>query len=311
MSHDASVLFNRLLARGKFRHVQILLKVAELGSLQRAADSIGMTQSSVTQGLAYLERLLEVQLFERHARGVRPTQACEDLLPVARRMLIGVADGAEVVAARRQRIGGAIRLVASVGAMNGLLLDVLPRFAQRHPDVTVHLSEAEGDDQLLAIARGEADLVACRRPPVIPEGWHFIPVREDRFAVLARADHPLVRKRSLGWPQLADETWLLAPTGSAARERFDELTANLPHPIRTYPVVTRSTAMLWWLSQQENLLSFLPLNFVRPLLDAGLLRELKLRPLYMLEPLGLMCPIAGPFGAWRQLVDFMNPEVPH
>jgi DNA-binding transcriptional LysR family regulator len=311
LSNNASVLFNRLLARGKFRHVQILLKVAELGSLQRAADSIGMTQSSVTQGLAYLERLLEVQLFERHARGVRPTQACEDLLPVARRMLIGVADGAEVVAAQRQRIGGAIRLVASVGAMNGLLLDVLPRFAQRHPDVTVQLSEAEGDDQLLAIARGEADLVACRRPPVIPEGWHFMPVREDRLAVLARADHPLARKRSLGWPQLVDETWLLAPTASAARERFDELTANLPRPIRTYPVVTRSTAMLWLLLQQENLLSFLPLNFVRPLLDAGSLRELKLRPLYMLEPLGLMCPNAGPLGAWRQLVDFMNPEAPH
>lgn len=308
MSHDASILFNRLLARGKFRHVQILLKVAELGSLQRAADSIGMTQSSVTQGLAYLERLLEVQLFERHARGVRPTQACEDLVPVARRMLIGVADGAEVVAARQQRIGGAIRLVASVGAMNGLLLDMLPRFAQQHPDVTVQLSEAEGDDQLLAIARGEADLVACRRPPVIPEGWHFMPVREDRFAVLARADHPLARKRTtMGWSQLVDETWLLAPTGSAARLRFDELTAALPRPIRTYPVVTRSPAMLWWLLQKEHLLAFLPLSFVRPLIEVGTLCEVKLRPLSILEPLGLLCPNAGRFGASQQLIDFIRP----
>ncbi len=307
MNHAASVLFNRLLARGKFRHVQILLKVAELGSLQRASGSMGMTQSSVTQALAYLERLLDVQLFERHARGVRPTAACDDLLPVARRLLIGVAEGADVIAARRQRIGGAIRLVASVGAMNGLLLDVLPRFAQRHPDVTVQLSEAEGDDQLLSIARGEADLVACRRPPVIPEGWHFMPVREDRFAVLAGADHPLARKRSVSWAQLVDETWLLAPVGSAARERFDELTADLPRPMRTYPVVTRSPVLLWWLLQREQLLSFLPLNFVRPLIDTGAVRELKLRPLHMLEPLGLLCPNAGPLGAGRQLVEFMNP----
>ena len=49
----STVLLNRLLARGKFRHAQVLLHLAELGSVQRAADAMGMTQSSVTQSLAY------------------------------------------------------------------------------------------------------------------------------------------------------------------------------------------------------------------------------------------------------------------
>ena len=74
MNLPATVLLNRLLARGKFRHIQVLLRLAELGSVQRTADAIGLTQSSVTQTLAYLESLLEVRLFERHARGVTPTQ---------------------------------------------------------------------------------------------------------------------------------------------------------------------------------------------------------------------------------------------
>ena len=51
MPESATVLLNRLLARGKFRHVQALLRLAELGSVQRAADAIGVTQSSVTQTL--------------------------------------------------------------------------------------------------------------------------------------------------------------------------------------------------------------------------------------------------------------------
>jgi len=49
--------------RGKFRHIQVLLKLAELGSIQRTAESIGITQSAVTQTLAYLEEMLETPLF--------------------------------------------------------------------------------------------------------------------------------------------------------------------------------------------------------------------------------------------------------
>ena len=59
MHPSATVLLNRLLIRGKFRHIQVLLKLAELGSIQRTAESLGITQSAVTQTLAYLEEMLE------------------------------------------------------------------------------------------------------------------------------------------------------------------------------------------------------------------------------------------------------------
>ena len=100
MKSAVTPLLNRLLARGKFRHLQVVLKLAELGSVQRTADALGMTQSSITQTLAYVENLMEAKLFHRHARGVRPTPACMDLLPVARQMMLGLIEGAEIVAAR-------------------------------------------------------------------------------------------------------------------------------------------------------------------------------------------------------------------
>ena len=84
MTVTATVLLHRLVARGKFRHIQVLLKLAELGSVQRAAEAIGLTQSSVTQTLAYLESLLGTRLFTRHARGVMPTPLASQLVPVAR-----------------------------------------------------------------------------------------------------------------------------------------------------------------------------------------------------------------------------------
>ena len=84
MSAHARVLLNRLLAKARFRHLQVLVKLAEVGSVRRTAEAIGMTQPGVTQLLADLEALLDVPLFHRHARGVLPTAACLDLLPLAR-----------------------------------------------------------------------------------------------------------------------------------------------------------------------------------------------------------------------------------
>lgn len=303
---SASILYNRLLARGKFRHVQVLLKVAELGSVQRAAEAIGITQSSVTQTLAYLEGLLEVQLFERHARGMRPTSTCRDLLPVAQQMLLGLAQGAEAVAARRERGQSIVRIAASVAATHGLLVDSLPSFTKQMPGISVQLTEAEGDDQLLAIARGEVDFVACRKPTVIPEGWTFVALLEDRFAVLCRPDHPLAGRSNVTWAELAAQTWAVAPVGVPSRDSFDALASLFPNPPRIYPVITRSPVMTRWLLRNQNVLAYMPFNFVRPMIEAGEMAEVKVRPQVDIEPLGLLRPNEGLSEASERLMHYLE-----
>jgi len=308
LHQTVSVLSNRLLARGKFRHVQVLLKLAELGSVQRTADAIGMTQSSVTQTLAYLENLLEMPLFERHARGVRPTPACLDLLPVARQLLQGVAESAEAVTARRNQGQGVVRLLASAAAINGVLMPALPAFCDRTPEVQVHLREAENEDLLLAVGRGEVDLVVCRRPAVIPEGWSFRPLLEDRFVVVCAARHPLARRRRIAWIDLERETWLLSPAGSAARERFDALAARFTGEVRTYPLVTRVHVMVWRLLRDRRLLALMPLGFVRLLLEAGELAVLPVDAALEMQPLGVLAASAGLRQAPAALLAFLQAQ---
>ncbi|CAN7491024.1 LysR family transcriptional regulator [Variovorax sp. LjRoot130] len=305
MEQSASVLVNRLLARGKFRHVQVLLKLAELGSVQRTADAIGTTQSSVTQMLGYLEQLLDIRLFDRHARGVRPTPACADLLPVARQVLLGVTESAEIVTARRSAGRGSVRLIASAAAVNGLLVEAIPQFNARWPDIRVHLREAENDDQLLAITRGEVDLVACRQRMVNPEGWQFHPLVQDRFAVVCSTSHRLASAKRVSWKSLGGETWLLAPAGSAAREQFDALAERFPGTPKTHPLVTRSDSMMAWLLRQGDLLALLPLSFVRPHLLARELAEIRVSSDIPMEPLGLLKPSVGASEASASLCEFL------
>ncbi len=300
---SASALLQRLLVRGKFRHIQVLLKLAELGSVQRTADAIGMTQSAVTQTLAYLERLLELRLFQRHARGVRPTAVCSDLLPVARQLLQGMAQGAEIMAIHHGEGKQTVRMVASAAAIHGMLVQFLPKFQQAFPQVEVLLNEAEGDDLLLAVARGQVDLVGCRRPAEIPQGWVFEPYVSDRMVVVCAPGHPLAARKRLSWPALVHETWLLMPSGTAARERFDALAAAFEAPVQTYPLITRVLTLIAWLLRERGLLCLIPLSVVRHLVDAGDLVVLPVDETGDMEPLGLMQPVQGMGAAATRLAE--------
>lgn len=305
MQPTASALLNRLLARGKFRHVQVLLKLAELGSVQRTAAAIGMTQSSATQALAYIEQLLETQLFHRHARGVRPTPACIDLLPVARQIMQGMNAGAEMIAARHRQGQGVVRLVASASAINGMLVNALTQFNQRAPSVQVHMREAEGEDQLLAVARSEADLVACRQPSVVPEGWQFMPLVDDEVVVVCAADHPLARRRRVDDAELAQQLWVMAPAGAMTRESFDEFAAGLEKMPRTHPLVTRNLTLLVHLMQQREALCMLPLSFVRHLIEGHELAQVKTNEALPMLPLGLLQPAVPMNDAVARLSSFL------
>lgn len=306
MPLTAATLLNRLLARGKFRHVQILLKLAELGSVQRTADAIGVTQSSVTQTLAYLEALLETPLFHRHAKGVHATEACLDLLPLARQMLMGIRDTAQAVEARQRRGEGQVRLAASIAATNGLLIETLSAFHAQWPRIEIQLREAENDEQLQAIARGEVDLVACRRPPVTPEGWEFHPLLADRFAIVCRAGHPLAARGTANRAELEAALWMALPTGSAAREQLDSISARCRAPLRIHPLVTRTATMVSWLLLNHDLLTVLPLTMLMPLLRSGEIVELQMAGTAPMEPLGLLQPAERRTPAAQQLGDFMR-----
>lgn len=307
MSTTATVLLNRLLARGKFRHVQVLLRLAELGSVQRTASAIGLTQSSVTQTLAYLERLLELQLFERHARGVRPTSACRQLLPAMRQLMAGLAQGADLASGSQLRARQQVRVLASVSAAHGLLLPVMHRFHALHPQVRVLLGEAEGEDQLLAVARGEVDLVACRRPPILPTGWGFEALMDDALVVLCGPQHPLARRRRpLRWSELEGHSWLQGPVGSIARARLDELSAGFTRGIDPFPMVTRVPAVLSDTLRQQPVLALLPRSYLRHQVDADELVALPLAEPLPIDPLGLMLPSEGRSDACELLAESLR-----
>lgn len=306
MTTTASVLINRLLAKGRFRHLQVLARVAELGSVRRAAASIGMTQPAVTQLLADLEALLDVKLFDRHSRGVSPTPACQALLPLVRQSLSGIAATAEAVADRHDAGHGVVRVWGSTAGVNGLLVHAIPAFNERHPTIQVHVREAELADQWQGIARDEVDLGICRQSATTPAGWRFEALLPDEFVVVGSPGHPLAHRRPLSWASLAGETWVMPPIDSAARRTLDAMLARHGLSPPRCQVITRVSAMTWALLAAPRHLTLVPASVFRQLEDAGRVVRLVLDQAMPFEPLGMLLPEDGASPATLRLAAFLR-----
>ena len=303
---SASVLLNRLQAKARLRHLQVLVKLAELRNLKRCAEALGLSQPGVTQVLADLERLVELPLFERHSRGVRIAPAGLQLLPVARRMLDALAEGSEALTALRHQGEGVVRVAAITSAISGLLVRAVPAFALAHPKLQVQLRECDVDQCALLLARREVDLVYCRAPAVSAAGITFRPLVEDRFVVACGTAHPLAGRRGQRWSTLARHRWLLSPVGTAARQVFDQVMtqAGLSPPLS--PVVTRVSALTWALLQTQPLLTLVPFGVVNQLVQAGQLALIEPAHDLPFTPLGLLMPDPGEAVAAQTFADFVE-----
>lgn len=130
--------------------------VADAGSLTRAGDVLGRTQSALSMQIRQLETLLGGRLLARGPRGVTLTRAGEVLLPRARRIVH------ELDATLRAFQGGALRGHVAIGMPEehggGLVPAVLARFAEEHPDVEVTIRHGASAQLASAVGRGELDL---------------------------------------------------------------------------------------------------------------------------------------------------------
>ncbi|KQP21971.1 LysR family transcriptional regulator [Pseudorhodoferax sp. Leaf267] len=287
-----AVLLARLMARARLRHLQLLVRIAELESLQKAAESIGMSQPGATHALAEIETILGVPLFERHSRGMRPSAFGHALLPLVRVALRQLQACAETVASMNNGAAGMVRIAAIGAAVSGLLAQVLPSFSTAHAEVAVDVRPASVDELLKLMEEHSVDLLACRAPAQLPGDLDFVPLLDDRYTVACRAGHPLARRKSVAIDQLAQATWLVPPpTGIAARD-FDLLCQALGIVPPACWISGRSVLLTLAMLQQRDLLVFIPRNTIVQLLDTGLLVELPCGPAFRatLPPVGLVVP---------------------
>lgn len=185
--------------------------IGRLGSLQAAADELGVTVGAVSQHLGRLEAALGHSLFARTPRGLAPTEFGRSFLP---RLTTGFSELEGALRSARLDRANVLTLSVAPVFASKWLVPRLARFSERHPGITVRLDasttliDPDASDVDLAIRVGDGNWPGVTTRFLLPQ--EIFPVCAPALAARLREPRdltavPIVRdaNSTLKWA-----TWL-------------------------------------------------------------------------------------------------------
>lgn len=202
------------------RQLRVFIAVAEALHFTRAADALGLSQSSVSTLIRELEDNLGLRLFDRHTRMLRLTQAGAEILPLARKAVADldsvIGSSAQLKSLNRGRVSMA---VASVQAAL-VLPKIIREFCVDNPGVKVVLHDVAQDEVLEMVRAGAVDFglgtaSGSRHDLVTQMLWTEV------FVAILPSDHPLAHRRELSWRDLQEVPIIGPRPDNPVREQLD------------------------------------------------------------------------------------------
>lgn len=195
--------------------------VLRRGGFSAAARALGVTQSSVSQGIAALEADLGLPLFDRSTRTLRLTEAGETL----RAHVGSVLDALEATRAALQQLDevtvGQLSLGATDTVATHLLPPVFAAFRKRYPGVELRLDNRPSPAIAEKVAARELDLGVVSLP--LPRASQAVealtqsPLVAQRDVVIVPRRHPLAARAKVKLDELAKHPLVLLDRSTASR----------------------------------------------------------------------------------------------
>ncbi len=198
------------------RQLQFLIAVRAEGSFVAAAETVGVTQPTLSAGIKDLETALGVTLVERGRGGAVLTPAGADAAERAARAIGEVEELVRSVQAAGEPFCGSFRLGAIPTIAPFLLPRALPLLKQKFPRLRLQMRE-DLTHRLVEALRARTLDAALIALPYEAHGIATMAIAEDEFLFLAPEDHPLAKRNDLMPEQLEQEELLLLEDGHCLR----------------------------------------------------------------------------------------------
>ncbi|MFC5584872.1 LysR family transcriptional regulator [Nitratireductor kimnyeongensis] len=194
-------------------------------NFRHAANALGVAQSSVSARVKALEEDLGILLFERHARGVRLTEAGRHFIE---RVTVGVEhlDHAVRTAGMVAR-GEHGRLRVGIHALipGSFLATLIERYREQHPGIDVEIAEGTARESVKRLRANMLDLTFVAGSPEFPD-CHARPIWRERLLAALPAPHPLRDEAGVTWADLASDTFIVRQGGTGP-QIYDHIVMRL------------------------------------------------------------------------------------
>lgn len=265
------------------RQLEIFQKVVELGSFSKAGEAVHLAQASVSERIANLETALGARLLDRLGRQVIPTKLGEllykhalVLLEMKRAVCLEIDD---FLGIRK----GEIRIGCSTIPGEYILPNLVRRFGEKHPHITISLTVADSSDIETQVLEGRFELgiigsKASGQILISHELWR------DDLVLAVPSSHPWAARRTVSLEELSNVPYISRESGSGTLKMVEKyLLAAGCEGVESFHVVARfgtSTAV------KEGIKAGLGVSILSSLaldteIKAGIIKTLRIKGLPM------------------------------
>lgn len=253
-----------LRARLKTRQLLLLVTLAEEGNIHRAAQVLNMTQPAASKLLKDLEDVLEVPLFERLPRGMRPTWYGETMIRHARIALGSLNQAHEELQALKAGSFGQVCVGAITSPGLALLPPAVAAVKREQPNLRVSLEIETSPVLLERLEQGKLDILVARLFEEHDKSrLRYEALTQELVCAVVRPGHPLLGTADLALPDVVDASWIVPPAGSVLRHRFELMFQEdgLAPPVNT--VETAALLFLTSMLQRSDMIAVLAADVAR------------------------------------------------
>jgi len=282
------------------RQLTHVLAVAEKGTIGKAAQSLGLSQPTLTKSIRTLEAALGVKLFERKPRGVVPTVYGEVVIARARSVRLHLHDLLNELQSLRVGIGGVVKIGMAQGVASRLIPLATVRVLDSHPNVRFSLRTGAVDQLVALLEAGDIEFAVA---PFGRQSYGSTLIEEflfhDRPVIVVRADHSLAQHSQLQPNQLVNCKWVLSDVATPLRRAFDQIfvSDNLPPP--TPIIESDSVVYTKSLLMETDFAAFFPRDEILAEENARLLYGIPVNTNVPPRPVGILrrrSEVLSPFG---------------
>lgn len=219
-----------------------LIKVAELGSISKAATALDYSQPGLSYILSSFEEELGFKLFVRKRSGIKLTEDGKKVLSYCREILDAENKINDLSISKDMLSSGIIKIGAFASALVSFIPKAVKEFSIKYPNINIHIEEYQAENMSDDLKTGRIDIafIASRSTPSadeVSEGYTCEHLLNDRICLYMHKDHPLAQYDKIKTSQLK-ECNLMVPSSKWSqilKLNFNEkdFKNNVKHYIRS------------------------------------------------------------------------------
>ncbi|MGN0309357.1 MAG: LysR family transcriptional regulator [Bacteroides sp.] len=214
----------------ELRQLNYFVEVAETLNFSDAARSLCITQSTLSQQIKQLEQELGVQLLQRNSHSVSLTEAGSELLPYAHQTLHSAHLCFDRVHDLQQVLTGTLNIGVTF-SFSPILTETLTVFMRQYPHVRLNIYYKTMEELMEMLSARKIDFVLAFRPVVPYADIESHILFDNHLSAIVSENHPLARKASVSFDDLARYDIALPAKGLQARNAFDRMKEKYLGPL--------------------------------------------------------------------------------